>query len=170
MSSEFSNQLSQLPLEDLVESIAVGLADAQLAMDIKGVDAAQMLSGSYHDGEEEVDTRIDFQGEKISLLELGFQPTFYHFTATVIELKVAVEMNRDVEDSTETSNVVITKKRKGAFGGSNSTSVAAVGSRYASRFQYNAEAASLFRTRLVPVPTPDVLMDRINELLKQSEE
>jgi hypothetical protein len=44
--------------------------------------------------------------------------------------------------------------------------VASVSATYSNRYQYTAEGASLIRTKLVPIPAPAVLEQRIKALLQ----
>ena len=51
------------------------------------------------------------------------------------------------------------------FGGGAKLSVSSVSASYASKFQYSAEGSGLLRTKLVPVPPPAILEERIRGLL-----
>ncbi len=51
-----------------------------------------------------------------------------------------------------------------------SVSASSVDARYANSYSYNAEGSSLLRTRLVPVPPPGILQDRIREVMDSERE
>ena len=170
-------ELESVPVSEMVQSMAAGIAQAQFDLDLMSTRIAEMLSGIYHDAEDSnkaIDTRIEFGGERLSLMELGFTPSFYQFVETVIEVKVSVSINRETSsERTETSRTTVTRKKRHGFlgtGGSTTTTrTSSVSARYASRFQYSAEGASLIRTKIVPVPPPTILQQRIQEVLHDLE-
>ena len=89
MPEAISQQLSDVPVADMVESLALGIAEAQLELDLTSARVAEMMTGKYTgvDGND-VDVRLTFQDKELSLLELGFTPTFYQFVETILEVKV----------------------------------------------------------------------------------
>ncbi|NUM46518.1 MAG: hypothetical protein HUU38_17580 [Anaerolineales bacterium] len=165
-------ELSDVPVGDMVQAMAAGIAQAQFELDMMSTRIAEMLAGAYQDEENPgklIDARVDFGGEQLSLMELGFTPTFYQFIETVIEVKVSVSTSRESSsERTESSSTTTSETKRRGFlglGGSTTTTrTSSVSARYASRFQYSAEGASLIRTKLVPVPPPTVLQERMLEL------
>jgi len=129
----------------------------------------------------------------VSMLELGFTPTFYQFVDTIIEVKIAIKMTRETEFSSTSKTTSTTSLRKdivepvmtfgmrigdmsmatyrsqktGTIDQVVSTSVDAS---YASKYSYSAEGASLLRTKLVPVPPPTILEERIREVMESERE
>lgn len=84
--------LLDVPMADIIERMARAIADAQLRLDQVSVQTAVTLG----------ETRLDLLNEagnavSRSLLELGFTPSFYHFSETTIEVKV--ELSIKVEES-----------------------------------------------------------------------
>ncbi|MCD8512326.1 MAG: hypothetical protein LRY63_02120, partial [Nitrincola sp.] len=81
----------------MVKNLGVGIAEAQLELDLVSLRIAQIMAGQ-DPGNETTDGqtaenpyRVEFtDGKKYSLLELGFTPTFYQFVDTVIELKMSI--------------------------------------------------------------------------------
>ena len=49
-------------------------------------------------------------------------------------------------------------------------SVSSVSASYASKYSYSAEGSSLIRTKLVPVPSPAILEERIRNLVEKRKE
>lgn len=86
---------------------------------------------------------------KRSMIELGFSPNFYHFVDTVIEMKLALRVNRG-----ETGRYQI--------------SVSTVDANYASSYNYALEMATVVRTKIVPIPPPVVLEEQIRILIDQN--
>ncbi|MCL1487204.1 MAG: hypothetical protein MH186_04330 [Marinobacter sp.] len=126
---------------------------------------------------------------RLSMMELGFTPTFYQFIDTIIEVKIAIKMTRTressrtlTEASRDSSSSSAGSKRGGGvfslFGGKRSSSYAGkssvqttqVDATYSSKYSYSAEGASLLRTKLVPVPPPAILEERIRGFVDIEEE
>ena len=118
---------------------------------------------------------------RVSMLELGFVPTFYQFVDTIIEVKIAIKITRTVEVGRKTtdreSDTRNSNSRKhpflgGAFGGRSSNSsrtsvsTSQVDATYSAKYSYSAEGSSLLRTKLSPLPPPPVLEDRIRAIME----
>ena len=133
---------------------------------------------------EYVDTRVFFGQEKVegvdtpqkvSMMELGFTPTFYQFIDTIIEVKIAIRISRETERSVKNQGETKTVQSEfykrstlqgGQFGARSVVTTTPVDASYASKYSYSAEGSSFLRTKLVPVPPPPVLEDRIRRLLE----
>ena len=123
---------------------------------------------------------------RISMLELGFTPTFYQFIDTIIEVKIAIKITRsstygrtvsDKRTSTEEQRANDTKRPWfGLFGKSSSSSsnqvvtTSQVDASYSSKYSYSAEGASLLRTKLTPLPPPPILEERIRRVMEQEQQ
>src|SRR6185312_16594180 len=103
MEQQLAQQLSEVPFGDLLTSMGRGLAEAQFALDRLATLVALTLSGNYGletdaAGEWSVverNNRVTFAGEELSLMELGFTPTYYQFVDTILEIKVSISMTLD---------------------------------------------------------------------------
>lgn len=120
---------------------------------------------------------------RLSMMELGFTPTFYQFVDTIIEVKIAIKMTRESSysrtTSDSTSDTTSEKTKDSSFSGifglrfgagrsrskttSNSVQTTQVDATYASKYSYTAEGASLLRTKMVPTPPPAILEERIRQ-------
>lgn len=172
-------ELLAVPFPEMVRNLGVGMAEAQFQLDIVSLRIARMMAGyDVHEddeegggargGTEERKYLVEFNdGSKYSLLELGFTPTFYQFVDTVIELKMSISMTRTTEVR-RSSTRVSAKGKLGFF--SAQASVAAVSASYASKYQYSAEGSSVLRTKLVPIPPPVILEERIRAMIEAQEE
>lgn len=115
---------------------------------------------------------------RVSMLELGFAPVFYHFVDTIIEVKISISITRTREFTrtrTNTNNNSSYRKN-GLFGGlfgrrhkRSSVSTSQVNASYSSKYSYSAEGSSLIRTKLAPVPPPPILEERIHDLMEEEE-
>ena len=190
--------LLNVPMGDMISQMALAIADAQLALDESGIRQAELMSGrvvlrddkgKFIDeagnpltaGQEPkfYDSLVFFgyrkaggvtTPERVSMMELGFTPTFYQFIDTLIEVKIAIKMT---EESSETRtekgyrrSSQFSATRHGVF---YSTSVTPVDATYASKYSYSAEGSSLLRTKLAPVPPPSILLERARMLMQQNE-
>ncbi|MCP4698210.1 MAG: hypothetical protein GY862_15355 [Gammaproteobacteria bacterium] len=166
-------ELLNIPMGELISSVATAIADAQFQLDKSSMTIAEFMSGQRlnrdldsgqlldadgnpSDEPTVIDSRVFFgcqtvDGEKIpqklSMMELGFVPNFYQFVDTIIEMRVAMKISKTADNHT----VVTTTP---------------VDAAYASSYSYNLEAASVVKTKLVPVPPPVLLEQRISALLE----
>lgn len=120
---------------------------------------------------------------RLSMLELGFTPTFYQFVDTIIEVKIAIKITQEStsssvrKDASTGVNVRTATQNGGLWGlirggqannSSNSNVVTSqVDASYASKYSYSAEGASLLRTKLAPVPPPAVLEERVRRMMDE---
>lgn len=174
--------LLAVPFPEMIQRLGVGIAEAQLQMDMVSLRIARLMAGYDEDAESATSSGttatppdpnksprylVKFgDGNSYSLLELGFTPTFYQFVDTVIELKMSISMTTQSESkysSTSTSARASGYAVPFAIGGS--VQASSVSASFASKYQYSAEGSSLMRTKLVPVPPPAVLDARIRDLL-----
>jgi hypothetical protein len=124
---------------------------------------------------------------RVSMLELGFSPTFYQFVDTIIEVKIAIKITRTTETSRrnrDTANQSSSRNSRSAgigFGGgmlgvrsgatnSSQATTSQVDATYSAKYSYSAEGSSLLRTKLVPLPPPPILEERIRRLLDEEGE
>lgn len=120
---------------------------------------------------------------RVSMLELGFTPTFYQFIDTIIEVKIAIKISRTIEvgrkQTNTAKNEAKSSRAKVGFGflsakvssGSNSSvTTSQVDATYSAKYSYSAEGSSLLRTKLTPLPPPPVLEERIRNLMELENE
>jgi len=176
---KIGQELLDVPFPQMIKSMGLAIAEAQFSLDQTGVRLAQMMSGKYEVDEPdptdddpdrtktvEKTAYVTFNGEQLSLLELGFTPTFYQFVDTIIEVKVSISMSSSHEY--KRSATTVTTKATGfavPFVAGLSMSASSVSASYAAKYQYSAEGSSLMRTKLVPVPPPAVLEERIRRVI-----
>lgn len=151
-----NTMLEQSPLPQLVEGLGKAIAEAQLALDKHSIEIARLLGqpivvfpGAMKDGKP--DSR--------SMLELGFTPTFYHFTETTIKARVAFSSSQSVEYSVG-----------GSFGGQFYVFTASVNASYSNKYSFTAEGSSEVSTRIVSLPPPAPLAQLINANLARRDQ
>jgi hypothetical protein len=118
---------------------------------------------------------------RVSMMELGFAPTFYQFVDTIIEVKISITYRQEMSRSTSVKISNTNKQRsfsrgfsfkrgvRAGIGTSKTVSTAQVNSTYASKYSYEAEGSSLMRTKLVPIPPPAILEERIRQTLENEQ-
>jgi hypothetical protein len=152
-------ELLAVPFPEMVLKLASAIAEGQYKLDVVSCQIAQLMGTTIveipkidaTDDKAEGDTPV-FTTEKVSMLGAGFQPTFYQFTDTIIEIKMAISMNR----STDASVSVSAKAGFGPF-------AASVNASYSSKYSYSVEGSSLLRTKITPVP-PNAFLTKLLEL------
>jgi hypothetical protein len=175
--------LLNAPFPEMVKTLGVGIAEAQYELDLVSMKIARMMAGYMPDEEPEDGSAPTppvggpertllvplGDGNEYSLLELGFLPNFYQFVDTMIELKMSISMSRETNYSRSSTTVNASIKGKvGFFSASAKMRVSTVSASYASKYQYSAEGSSLMRTKLVPVPAPAILEERIRAMITAS--
>ena len=153
--------LLNAPFPQLVKQLGVGIAEAQYELDQVSIRMMQLLAGYRVDEntgnlvfDESALVKLSLDSEPVSLLALGFTPTFYQYVDTMIELKMAISMTQEREFGASVDAKVRSL-----------TMAASVNASYSQKYQYSAEGSSIMRTKLVTVPAPVLLEDRIRREL-----
>lgn len=90
--TQLGQALLDVPMGDIVERMARAIANAQRSLDVMSIQSAMELGISTLDLHDDGGAAITR-----SLLELGFLPTFYHFTETTIDVSVALSIRTSEE-------------------------------------------------------------------------
>ena len=164
--STFEPGVTALPADKFIDHLGVFFVS-------DGTEPARQVA--YGDliisGGSGTDTAVLELPRRISMLECGFTPTFYQFVDTIIEVKISIKYTQDgsYNNAVETSNKT-TRGRLGFFrrlksGASVQTSQ--VNASYSQKYSYSAEGSSLLRTKMVPIPTPPALLDRVQRMMDE---
>ncbi|MEN9931498.1 MAG: hypothetical protein RIS17_71 [Pseudomonadota bacterium] len=146
-----TNQLLSAPLPQIIERLGLSIAEAQGALDRNSIAMAQAMA----------ETEIELGGERTNLIALGFTPTFYSFTEATVEAKLSFSM----QETTELGISV------GAEVGVNTGFVmvaASVNVSYARKFSVGAEGMSSIAARLVSLPPPELLENRLKAMAQMA--
>lgn len=174
--------LLDIPFAEMVRSLALAIAEGQLALDRSSIETLKFLIANDIDVIPEIAEIIEprertvtvegsdgpqditITGAQIrasgaspitmSLLQAGLLPTFYQFTEAQIDVKLSISMKE-----TET------RETSGSAGGGIRTGKAlalafgaTVNYRTANTYSYSAEGASVLRVTMRPVPPPSRLV------------
>ena len=141
--------LMDVPIPKMIEMMGKAIANAQYELDASSVRAATLMS----------ETRLDFADaegkvEPRSLLELGFSPTFYHFSETTMEFKVTITTR--VESGFELGVGAEFEMGNEAmmFG-------ATVNFELHHKFGFEMTASSTINTKMIAVPPPQTFVKAI---------
>jgi len=149
-------------------------------LELNGIEEPD-ASATAEEKKKYLETRIRVP-MRLSMLELGFSPTFYQFVDTIIEVKIAIKISRTRETSSSSRSSERTSASRSRGGGlvgailggrrsSNETvTTSQVDASYSSKYSYSAEGASLLRTKLVPIPPPAVLEERVRRQMDEDTE
>lgn len=171
------HELLDVPFPAMIYNMASAIAKSQVALDRESIEIMRIMgdkkfapvnlprinvsaTGTLVDSE---DAETDFV---TSMIGAGFQPTFYQFVETIIEVKMTIKMTEDTTESGVKTNYI---NRIGFFGLFRRIAIVStpVNSNYTNRFNYNVEGSSLLRTRLVPLP-PNTFIQRLLDMKAQS--
>lgn len=142
-------ELLNVPFGDMVLQLAGAIAEGQYKLDRLSCEIAKLM------GKETISLPSLEQGKeeyKTTLLGAGFQPTFYQFTDTIVEVKMAITMAKSHEATVSTS----AKAGIGCFS-------ASVNASYTGKYSYSVEGSSLLRTKITPVP-PNSFLEKYLEI------
>jgi len=142
-------ELQNAPLPALIEKLGLAIANAQFALDKNAISIAQLLTDADHG----VDLNDSFG--KRTLLELGFQPTFYQITEATVEARVAFTASESEEFSIGASIGV----NLGYF-------AASVNASYAAKYSFTGSGSSAITARFVAVPPPSVFSDILRSTIR----
>jgi len=147
-------ELLNVPFPEMVFKLACAIAEGQFKMDLFSCEIAQLM-GDPDKATVHLPDLTDPEGKrtiKTSLIGAGFQPTFYQFSESIIEVKMAITCATSHEVGVKTE----AKANFGVFS-------ASVNASYTGKFSYSAEGSSLLRTKIVPAP-PNTFMEKMLEM------
>lgn len=156
MANKVGQELLNVPFPEMVQKLALGIADAQTKLDLNSTKVAKFMA----------DAKIELPSIKdptktveFPLIALGFFPGYYQFTESLIEVKMAITMATASE----------TKLGMSAEGGYACFS-ASVNASYSRKYEYNVEGSSAMKVKITPVPPPAILQEYMEALVDKMSE
>lgn len=150
-------ELLDVPLPDMVAKLAMGIANAQAALDSNSVRTATILADTEIPVVLGVTQTIAADGSvsytqsdpvDVSLLQIGLLPTFYQFSEASIEVKMDIKTTTSRE-----TNVKVTAEAKAGFAMWSASIKAEVS--HNRKFGKEVNGTSRLFTKMVPVPPPE---------------
>ena len=140
-------QANALPEVEITGGAGVGakakasIEDGNLAVDIED-------GGDLYEEAPTVKiiSKVSVNPNRVSMMELGFAPNFYQFVDTVIDLKLAMRVNKGRDNKLKIS-------------------AATVDANYASSYNYDMKFSTSVKTKIVPIPPPVVLEERLRQII-----
>jgi hypothetical protein len=171
--SRVGQELLNVPFDEMVSKLAIAIAEGQLRLDAASLEITKAMGDVKRNPVSLPNILVDSKGELIdeedpqiitSMIGAGFQPTFYQFTDTIIEVKMAISMERETEYETKSKGKRTTYSRTGNWFYSRTRITSTpVDARYSSTYSYHVEGSSLLRTKITPVP-PNQFMQKILDM------
>lgn len=138
-----TSTLTNSPLSSMIENMGLSIATAQAALDGNSIEMLKKIASST----------VEIGGNQVSLLNLGFVPSFYAFTEASFDAKMDFSMS---ESTSFDVNGVVSVETKVV-----STTVSAG---YARKFDQSASASSSIAARMVSLPPPENLVTLLKNL------
>lgn len=163
-------ELLNVPFPQMVYQLASAIARSQSLLDRESIEILKVMGNKELapvflpaikiEGGEVVEDEIE-----TSMVGAGFQPTFYQFAETIIEVKMAITMSRETEYTSETKGEVKTTSTTSKWWNLSRKTVVTttpIDASYSSKYNYTQEGSSLIRTRLVPVPPNSIIQRQLD--------
>lgn len=181
------HQLLNVPFGQMISSLGRAIADAQRSLDENSIQVMKEMGQdqtvslpfvAVHYNENDGGLEVTDAPLMTSMIGAGFQPTFYQFAETIIEVKIAITMSYEYSNSYQRKSETGTESTYDyQWKGKNSdydykrtvTTATTVDAGYSNKYNYNTEGSSLLRTRLVPVP-PNSLISQMIEMRSRAME
>lgn len=144
--SKVMASLEQSPLPSLLNQLGSAIASAQRELDINSINMAMQLGDAEGHG---VDVG---EGEKQSLISLGFAPVFYHFSEATIDIKVSLSTSTSTESKFGTSVMAGGTAYFVMF-------AATVSASFSSKYSFSSEASSSIKARIASIPPPNAFQN-----------
>lgn len=138
-----TNTLTNSPLSSMIENMGLSIATAQAALDSNSIKMLKELASGT----------VEIGGNQVSLLTLGFVPSFYAFTEASFDAKMDFSMSEST--SFDASGVLSVQTQVV------STTISAG---YARKFDQSASASSSIAARMVSLPPPENLVTLLKNL------
>ncbi len=141
--------MEHAPLPEMIQGLSQSIADAQNGLNQKAIESLILLADSTSGVQLPGDDR------KRSLLELGFTPSFLHISEATIKVRVAFSQ-------TESSSYGVDGSVTAIYG----MVAATVSASYSAKYSFAAEGSSEIMTRVVSIPPPLILTERLQGAIK----
>jgi len=169
--SSVGHELLNVPFDDMVTELATAIAKSQLKLDLSSITIAKIMGDVEKAPVYLPNIQLDGSGNllsdddeesniKTSMIGAGFQPKFYQFTDTIIEVKMAISMQRETEFEKSWEG----KETRVSWGGRGLRIYSApINATYSNSYSYHVEGSSLIRTKIAPVP-PNTFMQKMLDM------
>jgi len=119
------------PLGELIAAVGRGMADAQRSLDAATIETMQALANADPSSKDTYEKRLT------TLRQMGYQPTWYRIPELEAEITASLSVSK-TESASATSPLRLY--------------LSPVDASYSNRYEYNLEAATVIRFKVVPIP------------------
>ncbi len=169
-------ELLNVPFPAMVYQLASAIARSQANLDRESIAILKVMGDKENASVALPSVQIGSDGKlqeveiETSMIGAGFQPTFYQFAETIIEVKMAITMSRETEYTNKMKGektVTSTTSRWWGLARDTVVTTTPVDATYSSKYNFTQEGSSLLRTRLVPMP-PNAIIQRQLDMRAQA--
>jgi hypothetical protein len=168
-------ELLDVPFPAMILNMASAIAQSQTALDRESIEIMKEMGDVTNAPVTLPKIAVDDRGTLLSddsedanfvtsMIGAGFQPTFYQFAESVIEVKMTITATEEKEESGVKKGSAVTAK---VVRNRVRLAVTPINANYTNKYNYSVEGASLLRTRLVPLP-PNTFIQRLLDLKSQA--
>ena len=166
-------KLLDVPFPEMIYKMASAIAESQFKLDVASIDILRIMGDKKNCPVYLPAVKVDNGGKVVdsedadivtSMIGAGFQPTFYQFVETMIEVQMTITVTADTTNETKTKG---TSYNLLATPNSFSIRATPIDATYTSTYNFTQEGSSTLKTRLVPVP-PNTFIQRLLEMKSQA--
>lgn len=173
-------RLLDVPFSEMVYNLAFAIAESQHKLDLSSIDILKIMGDRTNYPVNLPAIKLDSDGTFVnneednittSMIGAGFQPTFYQFAETVIEVQMTVSLMNETQSERKESGRETTVSGRIGFPWNRKSTLSIrstpIDATYSSSYNFAQEGSSTIRTRLVPVP-PNPFIQRLLEMKAQA--
>ncbi|MCL2549620.1 MAG: hypothetical protein FWE78_01580 [Methanimicrococcus sp.] len=187
-------KLLDVPFPEMIYNMASAIAKSQLKLDMASIEILRQMGDKKNYPVYLPRIKLDSAGDLVadedddmvtSMIGAGFQPTFYQFVETMIEVQMAVSFVNEGEEPiiqqsnlTETTTTTTTSllpflrypliRKLPVFRSTQiSTRVTPIDASYTNKYSFAQEGSSTIKTRLMPMP-PNPFIQRLLDMKAQA--
>lgn len=166
-------KLLDVPFPEMVYKLASAIAESQFKLDMESIEILRVMGDKENYPVSLPTVRLDGRGKVMegddittSMIGAGFQPTFYQFSETMIEVQMTISMS---SEGTSERKVKGTSYGLSYHGYPRRISIwsTPIDATYTSKYNFSQEGSSTIRTRLVPLP-PNPTIQRFLDMRAQA--
>ena len=167
-------KLLDVPFPEMVYKLASAIAESQYKLDMSSIDILRIMGDMTNYPVSLPAVKVDTDGKIVntedanfttSMIGAGFQPTFYQFVETMIEVQMAISITQ--EDNYERKNKGLAYTYSYGYPRYLSIRATPIDAAYSSMYNFSQEGSSSIRTRLVPTP-PNPFIQRLLDMKTQA--
>jgi len=175
MQGNVGHELLNVPFPEMIFSMASAIATSQAALDMESINILRVMGDKVNAPVYLPTINLDPSGKLLdddkefvtSMIGAGFQPTFYQFVETIIEVKMDITVVNSGKEPEQKYMGYRSTTVLSSLGHFRTILVTPMNARYTNSYTHTVEGHSLLRTRLVPLP-PNTFIQRLLDMKAQA--